>query len=65
MHLDTKTIELIFMQCRADADGQENNTYLHLKMHWGEINCQFLLSDGSIGPTYVLQLLFSEKSQTW
>jgi hypothetical protein len=27
------------------------------------ISCQFLLSGGSIGPRYVWQLLFSEKSQ--
>jgi hypothetical protein len=27
------------------------------------ISCQFLLTGGSIGPRYVLQLLFSEKSQ--
>ncbi len=29
----------------------------------GEISCQFLLTGGSIGLRYVLQLLFNEKSQ--
>jgi hypothetical protein len=29
----------------------------------GEISCQFLLPGGSIGPRYVLQLLFCLKSQ--
>jgi hypothetical protein len=29
----------------------------------GYIGCQFLLPGGSIGPGYVLQLLFGEKSQ--
>jgi hypothetical protein len=28
----------------------------------GEISCQFLLQGGSIGPGYVLKLLFREKS---
>ncbi len=30
---------------------------------WREISCQFLPPGGSMGPRYVLQLLFSEKSQ--
>jgi hypothetical protein len=29
----------------------------------GGISCQFLQPGGSIGPRYVLQLLFSKKSQ--
>jgi len=30
---------------------------------WGKISCQTLRPGGSMGPRYVLQLLFSEKSQ--
>ncbi len=29
---------------------------------WGEISCQFLLPGGSIGPSYIFQLLISKKN---
>jgi len=32
---------------------------------WGEISFQFLPPGGSIGPSYVLQLLFGEKLENW
>jgi hypothetical protein len=35
----------------------------YVTINEGDISCQFLMPGGSIGPRYVLQLLFSEKSQ--
>jgi hypothetical protein len=43
--------------------GGKNRVFQRCCQICGEISCQFLALGGSMGPRYVLQLLFSEKSQ--